>query len=922
MSHANGTIGEIIKALDMAAAEMLVITLPKSRIVDATQCLCRRWGASKYDMIGKQLSQTETAPFYARYIDVDLSGPGSGANAQIEVTCRLSGSPVSTLFRPQFHRSGTHEFLLLVGVSGAEAQRAASVETETRLQLAVRAGGYAMWDFDLKRQSGNFAPEIYDMLGLVASEGGLSLASWNDRAHRDDRMRTVDAWLAASSGDAGYMRHRYRILHEAGHYVWIELIASLIKDPITSKPVKAIGLARDITDEMAAIHRIEVSEQNLVRSQAVARIGSWVHDLATGTSEWTDQMYVVFDLDKSEPTQDFDTLFAVIQDDHLERWADAFDKAAEGHTVLPFEINITSRDGKTRRIRTHIDPEYDSDGSVGRLHGICQDITDQRLMERKFLQAQKMEAVGRLTGGIAHDFNNLLMVVMGNLQLAESACADDSKLAKRVGAAMDAATRGSELTRRLLAFSRQQTLEDEEIDVNALVLDTRDMLIRSIGEQIKLEIRTGNDVWPIATDRTQLETALLNLAINARHAMELGGTLTIETANAQLSEDDVHGKVDVRPGDYVLIRVSDTGHGMPAEIIDKVIQPFFTTKGPEAGSGLGLSMIYGFVTQSGGHLAIESEVGSGTTMSIYLPRLGSHAPAASVSPQWDDQTTSGPHECHPAAAPPDFAQARTPAPCLYDADARRDGGHCATSAGELPLPTANPSRRSPQRPRQWRRRTTLPSPKRSTRLRTSLCRKRSAAPDAQAPEPASHDNTVEAAAPSVDQHDERAATAGNEKREAEAEAAPAIESEAAIAAAVDAAPEPATQPAAPRRVVLVVEDNHQVRDVAVAMIEDTGLEVLDAASGEDALAIIEARPDIDLMLSDVVMPGMGGPELAARALTMRPDLKVLFASGYTAGNLEEVPGLPKGLELINKPFTRDDLVGSVTRALDAPAVAA
>ena len=919
MSHANGTIGEIIKALDMAAAEMLVITLPESRIVDATQCLCRRWGASKYDMIGKQLSQTETAPFYARYIDVDLSGPGSGANAQIEVTCRLSGPPVSTLFRPQFHRSGTHEFLLLVGVSGAEAQRAASVETETRLQLAVRAGGYAMWDFDLKRQSGNFAPEIYDMLGLVASEGGLSLASWNDRAHRDDRMRTVDAWLAASSGDAGYMRHRYRILHEAGHYVWIELIASLIKDPITSKPVKAIGLARDITDEMAAIHRIEVSEQNLVRSQAVARIGSWVHDLATGTSEWTDQMYVVFDLDKSEPAQDFDTLFAVIQDDHLERWADAFDKAAEGHTVLPFEINITSRDGKTRRIRTHIDPEYDSDGSVGRLHGICQDITDQRLMERKFLQAQKMEAVGRLTGGIAHDFNNLLMVVMGNLQLAESACADDSKLAKRVGAAMDAATRGSELTRRLLAFSRQQTLEDEEIDVNALVLDTRDMLIRSIGEQIKLEIRTGNDVWPIATDRTQLETALLNLAINARHAMELGGTLTIETANAQLSEDDVHGKVDVRPGDYVLIRVSDTGHGMPAEIIDKVIQPFFTTKGPEAGSGLGLSMIYGFVTQSGGHLAIDSEVGSGTTMSIYLPRLGSHAPAASVSPQWDDQTTSGPHECHPAAAPPDFAQARTPAPCLYDAapaeTADTAPAEIATADGEPePQVAAEAEAMAPQ--------DDIAVAETIDTVADEPLPQAFPAPDAQAPEPASHDNTVEAAAPSVDQHDERAATAGNEKRGAEAEAAPAIESEAAIAAAVDAAPEPATQPAAPRRVVLVVEDNHQVRDVAVAMIEDTGLEVLDAASGEDALAIIEARPDIDLMLSDVVMPGMGGPELAARALTMRPDLKVLFASGYTAGNLEEVPGLPKGLELINKPFTRDDLVGSVTRALDAPAVAA
>ncbi len=860
MSHANGTIGEIIKALDMAAAEMLVITLPESRIVDATQCLCRRWGTSKYDMIGKQLSQTETAPFYARHVDADLSGTGARSAAQIEITCQLSGQAVSTLFRPQLHRSGTHEFLLLIGISGAESQREANAETETRLHLAVKAGGYAMWDFDLQRQTGNFAPEIYEMLGLPKGSKALSLGSWNDRAHPDDRMRTIDAWMQASSGDVGYMRHRYRIAHEAGHYVWIELIASLIKDPISAKPVKAIGLARDISDEMAAILRIEVSEQNLVRSQAVARIGSWVHDLATGTSEWTDQMYVVFDLDKSEPMQDFETLFAVIQDDHVERWTEAFDKAAGGHTVQPFEINVTARDGKTRRIRTHIDPEYDGDGNIARLHGICQDITDQRLMERKFLQAQKMEAVGRLTGGIAHDFNNLLMVVMGNLQLTENAIPDDPKVVKRIRSAMDAATRGSELTRRLLAFSRQQTLEDENIDVNALVLDTRDMLIRTIGEQIRLEIKTSEDVWPIATDRTQLETALLNLAINARHAMEQGGTLTIETANVVFSDDDVEGKVDMRPGEYVLIRVTDTGHGMPPEIIDKVIQPFFTTKGPEAGSGLGLSMIYGFASQSGGYLSIASEVGVGTSMSIYLPRLGAAKPAVPAEPQWDDQQATGPLDCHPAATPP-ARQAVVAAPAEAEAEPE-------TKAQAEPEPESEPTA--------------------------------SAEPEAEISQPAAAESEPRQASE----------PAGDEDVPAVSEAAD------------DEAAEPQSEPAPHRRVVLVVEDNHQVRDVAVAMIEDTGLEVLDAACGDDALAILETRPDIDLMLSDVVMPGMNGPELAARALTLRPDLKVLFASGYTAGNLEEVPGLPKNLELVNKPFTREELVASVTRALEAPAAAA
>jgi signal transduction histidine kinase/CheY-like chemotaxis protein len=780
MSNANGTIGEIIKALDMAGAETLVITLTDSRIVDATQPLCRRWGCSRYDMIGKQLSQSEAAPLAARHVDEGLSGIAEPASARIEVTCRLGPAPVVTRFRPQVHRSGAERYLLLVALSGEAGDKAADEETETRLKLAVKAGGYAMWDFDLKRQSGTFAPEILAMLGLPPGDKSFSLGSWNDRAHPDDRMRTVDAWLLASSGDDGYMRHRYRIRHEAGHYLWIELIASLIKDPITHKPLKAIGLARDISEEMAAVHRIETSEQNLARSQAVAGLGSWVFDLATGSTEWSDQMYWVFDLDKALTEQDFASLFAVIQDDHLERWHAAFEAARRGRTVEPFEINITTRDGRTRRIRTHIDAEYDGLGEVRRLHGICQDITDQRLMERKFLQAQKMEAVGRLTGGIAHDFNNLLMVVMGNLQLAESAAAGDEKLTKRLHAAIEAATKGSDLTRRLLAFSRQQTLEDEEIDVNALVLGTRDMLTRAIGEEIQLDIRIGHDVWPIATDRTQLETAILNLAINARHAMPNGGTLTIETANAAISDSEVEGREEVRPGEYVLIRVTDTGHGMPPDIIDKVIQPFFTTKGPDLGSGLGLSMIYGFVTQAGGHLAIQSTVNVGTSMSIYLPRL-------------EAARTGQP-------APAERAEAASPSP-----------------------------------------------------------------PEATSAEP--------------------------------------------------------TPSLPPRRVVLVVEDNHQVRDVAVAMIEATGCEVLDAASGEDALAMLAARPDIELMLSDVVMPGMNGPELAAKALAMRPDLKVMFASGYTAGNLDEVPGLKRNFDLINKPFSREDLVGSVLRNLDRPAAA-
>jgi CheY-like chemotaxis protein len=354
----------------------------------------------------------------------------------------------------------------------------------------------------------------------------------------------------------------------------------------------------------------------------------------------------------------------------------------------------------------------------------------------------------------------------------------------------------------MLAFSRQQTLQNKEISVDTLVFKMQDMLRQAIGGTIELKIMPGDSVWAVKADATMLETAILNLSINARDAMKpKGGKLIIETSNKTLDQAYCDENEDVLPGDYVEIAVTDTGCGIAPENIEKVFQPFFTTKAPEAGSGLGLSMIYGFTKQSGGHVKIYSEVGHGTSIKMYLPRLEAEAESA--------------------------------------------------TAAELQA--------------QVMKEFSLPQ---------------------HQPEPAA---PVEPAAAEV------------------APAAPVVKLETAAA-----------RPEVKKTVVLVVEDNPSVRDVAAAMIEDMGFETLVAGSGAEGLHIIQTRPDIDLVLSDVIMAGgMNGPDMAAKALKVRPELKVLFMSGYAPGSVRQMQDLPDTIDLVNKPFTRNDLVAKVTRALAA-----
>jgi len=253
--------------------------------------------------------------------------------------------------------------------------------------------------------------------------------------------------------------------------------------------------------------------------------------------------------------------------------------------------------------------------------------------EAQIRQLQKMEAVGLLTGGIAHDFNNMLAIVVGSLDIAKRHLMTDRERAQRfIANAMEGAQRGAQLTARLLAFSRQQPLDPRPLDTNELVRGMSNLLTRSIGENIHLETRLAPELWHTLTDPSQLESALVNLCVNSRDAMPEGGRLTLETANVTLDDEFAAENVEARPGDYVMIAVSDSGTGMEPCVMARAFDPFFTTKGAGKGTGLGLSQVYGFVKQTEGHVGIESTLGAGTTVRIYLPRYrGSLPPAADVA---------------------------------------------------------------------------------------------------------------------------------------------------------------------------------------------------------------------------------------------------------------------------------------------------
>jgi PAS domain S-box-containing protein len=408
------------------------------------------------------------------------------------------------------------------------------------------------------------------------------------------------------------------------------LEVSLSISPVKSAQGAIIGaakVAREITQR-------KKTEQALLDSERMARgiidtaLDAFIQLDDTGTIiDWSPKAEAMFGWSRAEAVGQTVRDLIMIPENriaHSEGLVQFLSVARiSGTAGRRYEAPSLRRDGKA--IDTEVSLTALRLGDRYVINGFIRDVTEKKTAEEHIRQAQKMEAVGQLTGGIAHDFNNMLTVITGTIEILADAVADKPEIAAIATLISEAADRGAELTGHLLAFARKQPLRPREIDINALMADSTKLLKRALGEHIEIELKTDPAAWKALIDPTQLTSALLNLAVNARDAMPNGGRLTLETRNTELDQDYADANGEVLPGNYVMIAVSDTGSGIPKAIRDKIFEPFFSTKEIGKGTGLGLSMVYGFVKQSSGHINVYSEEGFGTTFKIYLPQGGSQA---------------------------------------------------------------------------------------------------------------------------------------------------------------------------------------------------------------------------------------------------------------------------------------------------------
>jgi PAS domain S-box-containing protein len=418
------------------------------------------------------------------------------------------------------------------------------------------------------------------------------------------------------------------IVRPAGAAHGIHLVAS-------GRPLRdAAGALQGAVTVYRDITRSKETEQAIRESEQLARgIIANSHDAIVQTNErgevieWNPQAVAIFGWSREEAIgRSITELY--LPKGYRPRYLDMNERLREADGTIGerFEFEAVRKDGQKFKLEVSMTGMRRRDGNVYNL--FLRDVTARIAAEEQLRQAQKMEAVGQLTGGIAHDFNNMLTVITGTIDLLADAVAGKPELVAIARLISEAADRGAELTGHLLAFARKQPLQPREIDINALMVDSARLLRPALGERVEIESSFEENLWPALVDPTQLTTALLNLAVNARDAMPSGGKLTLETRNVVLDASYAETNADVEPGNYVLVAVSDTGTGIPQAIRDKVFEPFFSTKEVGKGTGLGLSMVYGFVKQSGGHIKIYSEEGHGTTIRIYLPQAGAQAQAA------------------------------------------------------------------------------------------------------------------------------------------------------------------------------------------------------------------------------------------------------------------------------------------------------
>ena len=501
----------------------------------------------------------------------------------------------------------------------------AARESDERLQAAIAVAGLGVITIDYNDQIVTLSARAAEQFGLPQGTS-ISRADFHALIHPDDKAEV--ARLTAGALDpagSGWFTVEHRVIRPDGGIRWLNVRKHVTF--VAGRPSCAVVVTADVTDHRQAEVRLREQEMLVREAAELAQVGGWGFDPVTLRSDWTPEVAQIYGVDAPPPASEAMKFFSPAQRPALEA---ALAAAIQDGTPHDMELQLTAADGREKWVRTICRPIVEA-GRVLRVRGSIQDITDRKRLESQFLQAQKMEAIGRLAGGVAHDFNNMLTVInvcCEVLLMTDELVVD--KWRESVSTILDAGQRAARLTQQLLAFSRKAIVEPKVIDLNQLVTESVTLLRCLMGERILLDVVTAPTPVRVLIDPNQFEQVIMNLAVNARDAMPMGGRLTISTAIVPSQVTDSGASSELPSGTFpecdsawlACLSIADTGHGMSDEVKGKVFEPFFTTKGVGKGTGLGLSVVHGVVSQSGGQVVLDSTVGVGTTFRLLLPLVG------------------------------------------------------------------------------------------------------------------------------------------------------------------------------------------------------------------------------------------------------------------------------------------------------------
>ena len=720
-------------------------------------------------------------------------------------------------------------------------------------------------------------------------EGSLLGEGWGSIVHPDDLPEAAARWAHSLATETTY-ETQFRLRRADGAWRW-HLSRALPIRGEDGRVTRWVGTNTDIEEERAAGAALsdladtleEEVEQRTAERDRMWRLSTDImivvrfdHTIVAVNPAWTSL------LGWTEREALGRSLLDFVHPEDQASTAEETGRLSTGTRTVGFENRFRVKNGGTCILSWTAVP----DGEL--IHGVGRDVTAEReaaaalrASEAALQQSQKMETIGKLTGGVAHDFNNLLQVVSGNLELISREIAENDRAMRLVGNALAGVSRGAKLASQLLAFGRRQPLAPKVMNIGRLVTGMDDMLRRALGETIEIETIVSGGLWNTMIDPTQIETALLNLAINARDAMEGGGKLTIEAGNAFLDDYYVRHNNEVEPGQYVVLAVTDTGSGMAPEVVAQAFDPFFSTKPEGKGTGLGLSMVYGFVKQSGGHVKIYSERGHGTTVKLYLPRADQRedkVPNEGFGPVEGGSETI-------LVAEDDEQVLETAVAVLgklgYRVLKARDAAAAFTvieSGVKVDLLFTD---------------VVMPGPMKSTELARKA---RERQPDIEVIYTSGYTDNAIVHGGRLDPGVELLSkpytldALARKVRQVLSNRAPRRP---------EPAPRVAEAPKHQRLRVLLVEDDFIIRMSTAELLRKMGCEVLEAGDSRQALAIVEKGEPLDVLFTDIGLPGMPGTELAVRVREARPGIGIIFATGY-----HEKPAMAgqPDVHLLAKPY--------------------